>query len=123
MKDMKNLTIKNSCFGEIDHESTSREMKDKALLFLMFMTLKRNGDLKTRGVSNGNHQRLHAEKKDCISPILDFHAFKCVFSVTTKEGRDVAIVDLSGFSSDEKRKRIFIFAKVDRRYCLILGRM
>ena len=50
MKEMKNLTIKNSCFGEIECAAITQGMKYRALPLLMFMALKRNGHLKTRGL-------------------------------------------------------------------------
>ena len=58
MKEMKKLTMNNSCFGDIDHAAITQETKDGDLLLLMFIVLKRNGDLKKRGVSNRKKQRL-----------------------------------------------------------------
>ena len=48
MKEIKKLTIKNYCFGEIDYATITPEIKQKALPLLMLMVHKRNGDLKTR---------------------------------------------------------------------------
>ena len=48
MKVLNNLTG-NDCFGEVDYDKISQDDKDKALPILMFMVLKRNGILKTRG--------------------------------------------------------------------------
>jgi len=36
MKEIKNLAVKNNCFGEVDYKSLSQEKKDKALPILMF---------------------------------------------------------------------------------------
>ena len=58
MKEIKNLTIKNPCFGKINIELETREIKEKALPLLIFMVNKRNGGLKTRGVANGSYQRM-----------------------------------------------------------------
>ena len=41
-------------FGEVDNKILTHEMKDQALPILMFMIMKRNGDIKTRGVANGS---------------------------------------------------------------------
>ena len=49
MKEIKNLTAKNSCFSEIEHSSLISDMKQKALLLLILMVHKQNGDLKMRG--------------------------------------------------------------------------
>ena len=65
---------------------------------LMFMTLKRNGDLKSRGAANASFQRVITNKVDCISPTPDFHALKHVSEVAAKESRYAATVDLSAFS-------------------------
>ncbi len=72
-------------------------MKDKALPILMFMVLKRNRLLKTRGVADGSVQRLYTDKDSVSSPTPDFYAFKYLCAIITKEGRDVATVDLPGF--------------------------
>jgi hypothetical protein len=96
MKEIKNL-VGNDCFGETKYEELSQEMKDKALPILMFMVLKRNGLLKTRGVADGSVQRLYTSKDDVSSPTPDFYAFKYICAVIAKEARDVASVDLPGF--------------------------
>ena len=49
IKEIQNLAEKNECFLEVEYESLTPEMKDKALPLLLFMVMKRNGDLKTRG--------------------------------------------------------------------------
>ena len=51
---MKNLTIKNECFGKVEYESLTTVIKDIALLLLMLIVIKRIGNLKTRGVVNRN---------------------------------------------------------------------
>ena len=96
MKEILNLT-ENDCFGETDYSKLSQEAKDKALPILMFMILKRNGLLKTRGCANGSVQRLYTSKEEVSSPTPDFYAFKFVCAVIAREGRDVATVDLPGF--------------------------
>ena len=97
MKEIKNLAVKNNCFGEVDYKSLSQEKKDKALPILMFMVKKRNGDIKTRGCANGSVQRIYTDKNSVSSPTPDFYAFKYVCAVIAKEGRDIATVDLPGF--------------------------
>jgi len=97
MKEIKNLAVKNNCFGEVDYKPLSQEQKDKALPILMFMVKKRNGDIKTRGCANGSVQRIYTDKNSVSSPTPDFYAFKYVCTVIAKEGRDVATVDLPGF--------------------------
>ena len=96
MKEITNL-VENDCFGETDYNKLSQSMKDKALPILMFMVLKRNGLLKTRGVADGSVQRLFTNKDDVSSPTPDFYAFKYICAVIAREGRDAATVDLPGF--------------------------
>ena len=54
MKEMKNLTLKKNCFGDIECGSMIQETQDKALPLLMFMIMKRSSELNTRGVANGS---------------------------------------------------------------------
>ena len=63
---MKILIIKNSCFGEIKFEDVTQEMKDRAFPILMLMALKRNGDLKTRGMATWSKQSLHVIKVNVV---------------------------------------------------------
>ena len=72
-------------------------MKDKALPILMFMVLKRSGEIKSRGVVNGSYERVHTDNVECASPTPDFYALKHVCATAAKEERDVASVDLPGF--------------------------
>ena len=62
---MKNLATKNSCFGELDYDSLSQEVKDKALPILILMVLKRSGEIKSRGVANGSCERARTDKMEC----------------------------------------------------------
>ena len=97
LKEIKNIAVKNKCFKEISYESLTQEMKDKALPILMFMVMKRNGDIKTRGCANGSFQRVYTNKDECSSPTPDFFAFKYICAIIALEERDVATVDLPGF--------------------------
>ena len=72
-------------------------MKDQALPILKFMIMKRDGDIKTRGVANGSFQRVYTDKDTCSSPTPDFYAFKYMIAMIAREGRDCATVDLPGF--------------------------
>jgi hypothetical protein len=118
MKEILNLTG-NDCFGEIEYSKLSQDDKDKALPILMFMVLKRNGLLKTRGCANGSVQRLYTNKEDVSSPTPDFYAFKFIAAVIAREGRDAATVDLPGFflQTDQDEK---ILLKVTGAVALLL---
>jgi hypothetical protein len=118
MKEIINLTD-NDCFGETDYDKLSQEAKDKALPILMFMVLKRNGSLKTRGCANGSVQRLYTNKEDVSSPTPDFYAFKFVCAVIAREARDVATVDLPGFFLQTDQDEL-ILLKVTGAVALLL---
>ena len=75
----------------------TQEMKDKALLLLMFMIMKQSDDLKTQGIAAGNRQRLYTDKSKCSSPTPDFYSLKYLCVVFAKEGQDIATVDLPRF--------------------------
>ena len=118
MKEIINLTD-NDCFGETEYEKLSQEAKDKALPILMFMVLKRNGSLKTRGCANGSVQRLYTNKEDVSSPTPDFYAFKFICAVIAREGRDAASVDLPGFFLQTDQDEL-ILLKVTGAVALLL---
>ncbi|OEU10337.1 hypothetical protein FRACYDRAFT_247347 [Fragilariopsis cylindrus CCMP1102] len=88
MKEIKNLTG-NDCFGEVDYDKISQDDKDKALPILMFMVLKRNGLLKTRGCANGSVQRLYTDKADVSSPTPDFYSFKFIAAAATASEKGI----------------------------------
>ena len=94
MKEMHNLEIKNNCFGELKHESQTDEIKRRDLPLLMLMVLKRNGEMKSRGVTNGSLQRMCADKAERTSQTPYFHSLKYVAAVAAEGERDTATVDL-----------------------------
>ena len=104
MKEIRNLAEKNECFKEVEYDSLSQEMKDRALPLLLFMVMKRNGDIKTRGVANGKNQRKHTDENEVSSPTPDFNSLKYLCAVFAKEGRDTATVDLPGFFLQTKQE-------------------
>ena len=119
MKEILNLT-ENDCFGETEYNKLNQDDKDKALPILMFMILKRNGMLKTRGCANGSVQRLYTSKEEVSSPTPDFYAFKFICAVIAREGRDVATVDLPGFFPSHGSRQINI---IESNWCsgIIIG--
>ena len=118
MKEILNLT-ENDCFGETEYSKLNQEAKDKALPILMFMILKRNGLLKTRGCANGSVQRLYTSKEEVSSPTPDFYSFKFVCAVIAREGRDLATVDLPGFFLQTDQDKL-ILLKVTGAVALLL---
>ena len=120
MKEVTNL-VENDCFGETEYDKLTQQMKDKALPILMFMVMKRNGLLKTRGVADGSVQRLYTDKDSVSSPTPDFYSFKYICAVIAKEGRDVATVDLPGFFlQTEQEGEELILLKLTGEVALLL---
>ena len=83
MKIILNLT-ENNFFDETDYNTLNQEAKDKALSILMFMILKKNGMLKTRGCANGSVQRLYTSKEEVSSPTPGVYAFKLIYTVIAR---------------------------------------
>ena len=120
IKEIKNLTW-NECFSEVENKILTQEMKDQALPILMFMIMKRNGDIKTRGVANGIFQRVYTDKDTCSSPTPDFYAVKYMVSTIAREGRDCVTVDLPGFSlQTESEDNSTILLKLSGAVVLLL---
>jgi len=119
MKEIRNLAKKNQCFSEIDYNSLIQEMKDKVLPLLMFMVIKRSGELKTRGVAAGNKQRLYTDKNDYSSPTPDFYAIKYLCALFAKEGRDIATADLPEFFLQTKNEDL-VLLKITSAAALLL---
>ena len=118
IKEILNLT-KNDCFGETDYNTLKQEANDKALPILIFMILKRNGILKTRGCVNGSVQRLYTSKEEVSSPRPDFYAFKIIRAVIARKGRYVVTVDLPDFSFQTDQDKL-ILLKVTGAVALLL---
>ena len=97
MKEIRNLSEKSECFGEVDYDKIRDGMMKKALPLLMVMEAKRNGNIKTRGVANISGQRLHTCKLEHCSPMPDFCTFKHVCRFIAKKDRETATADLPRF--------------------------
>ena len=48
MKETTNIGIKNDCVGELDFDSLTLKIEDKAFSLLIFMVMKRSSNLKSR---------------------------------------------------------------------------
>ena len=72
-------------------------MKDKSLLLLMLIVTKSSGVTKKRGCTNGSYQHVYSDEYENYSPTPDFHAFKCICAIVSREGRDTATAFLTGF--------------------------
>ena len=100
-------------------------MKDRELPLLVFMVMKRNDDVKERGVANGSIQILCTDKSECASPNPDLCSLKNVCAVAAKEERDVETVDLPGFflKNDEDKDEEPIIMELTGSVALLLVEM
>ena len=57
MKEIFSLSVEYECFGEVDCESTTKEMKDGALVLLLLLFMKRSCEIEFGGVAKGIFQR------------------------------------------------------------------
>ena len=105
MKKTRNLVVKNNCFMELPCKSLTKDMNRRALSLLMFMMLKRNGDLNSRGAANGSFQLVFTDKVDCASSTPSFYALKHVAAVVAKESLDTATVNLQVFFLQTKANK------------------
>ena len=61
------------------------------------MIIKRSGNLKTRGMTADNRQRLYTHKSEYSLPTPDFYSLKYFYTRFVKENRDMTTVDLLSF--------------------------
>ena len=72
------------------------KVRDRALGNLMFLKKNRNGYIKGRDCVRGRPQRIYEIKLETSSPTVCTKSVFIGCVIDTKEGRDVAHVDLSG---------------------------
>eukprot|EP00178_Gracilaria_changii_P013526 TRINITY_DN381_c1_g1_i1.p1 TRINITY_DN381_c1_g1~~TRINITY_DN381_c1_g1_i1.p1 ORF type:complete len:1004 (-),score=118.29 TRINITY_DN381_c1_g1_i1:1292-3985(-) len=74
----------------------SKEDRQEALQYLMFLKRKRDGRVKGRGCADGRKQRQDAKKGDASSPTISTEAVFLILTIAAKEGRDVMTMDICG---------------------------
>lgn len=95
---IKELTqmLKRTVFEEIEYDSLTAEDIRNALPILLFLTEKRNGDVKGRACADGRKQRIWIPKTEAASPTPATEALFYVILINATEERDVATCDLPG---------------------------
>ena len=61
----------------------------------LFLKEKRDGTVKGRTVANGNKQRGYISKEDASSPTVASESVLLSCIIDSKEGRDVAVIDIT----------------------------
>ena len=94
----------------------SIEDRKKALALLLFITEKRNGDIKARKVADGSKQRTYDgyDKSDGSSPTVALDSIFMTGVIDAKEMRAITILDIANaFLHAEMMKRSSCFYAVD----------
>jgi hypothetical protein len=79
-----------------DASKLSKEAKQAALEYLMFLKENRSGKIKGMGCANGRKQRIYAAKEDASSPTVAIEALMLPCVIDAKAGRKVGNVDVPG---------------------------
>jgi Reverse transcriptase (RNA-dependent DNA polymerase) len=74
----------------------TRQEKQRALAYLMFLKQKRCGCIKGRGCADGRKQRIYKSKQEISSPTVSIESVFLTCTIDAKEGRDVATCDVPG---------------------------
>jgi hypothetical protein len=74
----------------------TRQEKQRALAYLMFLKQKRCGRIKGRGCADGRKQRIYKSKQEISSPTVSIESVFLTCTIDAKEGRDVATCDVPG---------------------------
>ena len=77
-------------------QEVTPEVKAKALGYLMFLKMKRSGDIKGRGCADGRPQRVYMDKGATSSPTPNTESIFMTAMIEAMEQRDVATVDIPG---------------------------
>ena len=81
-------------FRPINSKTLSKTKYEKVLESHLFLKQKRDHSIKGRMVAGGNKQRGHIHKTDATSPTAALESVLLTSTIGTKEGRDVAIIDI-----------------------------
>lgn len=90
IKQFHNIGMINS----IDSQAMTRKEKNLALSYLMLLKEKRIGNIKRRGVADGRKQQLWKRKEETAVSAVIIESKMLIYTINTKEDRDVEIVDI-----------------------------
>ena len=99
-------------FTSIDGTKLSRKERSDALGALIFLTQKRDGNVKSRKRTDGRGQHGTITKVvEDASPTVSPEAIFITAAIEAHDGRDVAVLDLPG---------VFIYAEIDKHTIMVL---
>jgi hypothetical protein len=73
-----------------------KNVRQRALRYLMFIKEERDGAVKVRGCTDGRPQWQYTYKEDLSSPMVSLEAMMMSCCIDAKEGRYVAVTDIPG---------------------------
>jgi hypothetical protein len=101
-------------FEPINIENLSSLERKRVMESLIFLTEKRNGEVKGRTCANGSTQSEYAGRDEAVSPTAVTESIIITSVIDTKEGWDIMTVDIpntfvqTGFDSKNKEERIIM---------------
>jgi hypothetical protein len=81
-------------FEPINIENLTSLERKRAMESLIFLTEKRNGDVKGRTCANGSTQREYVGRDEAASPTAVTESIIITSVIDAKEGRDIMTVDI-----------------------------
>lgn len=88
----------------VNESTMTKELKKRALGYLMFLSRKRRGKIKARGCADGRKQRIYKSKEEVSSPTVRIESVMLSCTIDAEEKRDVATADVP---------RAFMHADID----------
>ena len=92
LRQMHNLQV----IEPLHHEQVTKEMRQRALNYLMFLKRKKSGQVKGRGCADGRKQRLYVAKEDAAAPTVGTPALMISCLQDAVERRIVITLDVPG---------------------------
>jgi len=121
VKELKQLDRLNTI--EPRHSSDmTRQQRQQALRYLMYLKQKRCGRIKARGCADGRKQRLYKTKDETSSPTVSTEALFLTSAINAHERRKVVTIDIPGaFMQCDIDELIFV--KLEGAMALLLVKM
>ena len=98
-------------YEPVDPETMTEQQKAEALNSLIFLTEKRNGDVKSRMCGNGSKQRHRPgyKKEDSVLPTVSLEGVLLTAAIKAHELRRIACFDIPGVLLHAKCKDSDVF--------------
>ena len=105
VSETKENLIGRDVIEPLQPKQVTRDIKKKALNYLMYLKRKRCGKVKGRGCADGRKQREYISKEESSSPTVSTQALITTCVIDAIQNRCVATVDINGFFSTKSAPR------------------